>query len=188
MNAEFAARLVRLRKERGINQKQAAAELEVSQALLSHYEKGIRECGLAFLCRCAEFYGVSTDYLLALNSSWQEKDAASMDAQFSPRTVFRSAAILAQGRIEDPVHLSIAILLYKALLVKVEQGKLPPDFLPDRLAGLSAPVCRGLLDGMIEELLREVPAEALAKQEIPGCLETTIQTVNERVASLDFRT
>ena len=35
-----------LRKERGITQKQAAEDLGVSQALLSHYEKGIRECGL----------------------------------------------------------------------------------------------------------------------------------------------
>ena len=53
-----------LRKERGISQKQAAAELGISQALLSHYEKGIRECGLDFVVRTADFYGVSCDYLL----------------------------------------------------------------------------------------------------------------------------
>ena len=53
-----------LRKERKITQKQAAADLGVSQALLSHYEKGIRECGLNFLVRCADYYGVSCDYLL----------------------------------------------------------------------------------------------------------------------------
>lgn len=39
-------------------------ELGVSQALLSHYEKGIRECGLDFLIRAADYYGVSADYLL----------------------------------------------------------------------------------------------------------------------------
>lgn len=53
-----------MRKERGLSQKQAAAELHVSQSLLSHYEKGIRECGLDFLVRTADFYGVSCDYLL----------------------------------------------------------------------------------------------------------------------------
>ena len=53
-----------LRKERGISQKEAAASLLVSQALLSHYEKGIRECGLDFVVRAADFYGVSCDYLL----------------------------------------------------------------------------------------------------------------------------
>ncbi len=64
MNADFPRILTLLRKEKGISQKQAASELGVSQALLSHYEKGIRECGLEFLIRCADFYNVSCDYLL----------------------------------------------------------------------------------------------------------------------------
>lgn len=64
MNANFPRILTLLRKERGISQKLAASELGISQALLSHYEKGIRECGLDFLIRCADFYGVSCDYLL----------------------------------------------------------------------------------------------------------------------------
>lgn len=64
MNTAFPRILTLLRKERGISQKQAAVELEVSQALLSHYEKGIRECGLDFVVRAADFYHVSCDYLL----------------------------------------------------------------------------------------------------------------------------
>lgn len=64
MNADFPRILTLLRKERGMSQKQAAAELQISQALLSHYEKGIRECGLDFVVRAANFYGVSCDYLL----------------------------------------------------------------------------------------------------------------------------
>lgn len=64
MNADFPRVLTLLRKERGISQKLAASELGISQALLSHYEKGIRECGLDFLIRCANFYSVSCDYLL----------------------------------------------------------------------------------------------------------------------------
>lgn len=64
MNTDFPRILTLLRKERGISQKQAAAELGISQALLSHYEKGIRECGLDFVVRTADFYGVSCDYLL----------------------------------------------------------------------------------------------------------------------------
>lgn len=64
MNATFPRLLTLLRKERGISQKEAAASLKVSQALLSHYEKGIRECGLEFVVRAADFYDVSCDYLL----------------------------------------------------------------------------------------------------------------------------
>ena len=64
MNAAFPRMMTLLRKERGISQKQAAADLHVSQALLSHYEKGIRECGLDFVVAAADYYGVSCDYLL----------------------------------------------------------------------------------------------------------------------------
>jgi transcriptional regulator with XRE-family HTH domain len=61
---EFNRIITLLRKEREITQKQAAEDLGISQALLSHYEKGIRECGLDFVVRVADYYGVSCDYLL----------------------------------------------------------------------------------------------------------------------------
>ena len=64
VNANFPRIISLLRKEAHISQKQAAAELGISQALLSHYEKGIRECGLDFVVRVADYYSVSCDYLL----------------------------------------------------------------------------------------------------------------------------
>ncbi len=64
MNNDFPRIITLLRKEQGISQKQAALDLGISQALLSHYEKGIRECGLDFIVRTADYYGVSCDYLL----------------------------------------------------------------------------------------------------------------------------
>ncbi len=64
MNNDFARILTLLRKERGLSQKEASESLGVSQALLSHYENGKRECGLDFLCSTADFYDVSCDYLL----------------------------------------------------------------------------------------------------------------------------
>ncbi len=64
MNAVFPRILTLLRKEKGLSQKKAAGDLQISQALLSHYEKGIRECGLDFVVRVADYYGVSCDYLL----------------------------------------------------------------------------------------------------------------------------
>lgn len=64
MNYDFPRILTLLRKERGYSQKQAASDLGISQALLSHYEKGIRECGLAFVVKASDYYNVSADYLL----------------------------------------------------------------------------------------------------------------------------
>ncbi len=64
LNSHFPRIITLLRKERKLSQKSAAESLGISQALLSHYEKGIRECGLEFVVKVADFYGVSCDYLL----------------------------------------------------------------------------------------------------------------------------
>lgn len=64
MNNDFPRIITLLRKEKKISQKQAATDLGISQALLSHYEKGIRECGLDFIIKIADYYDVSCDYLL----------------------------------------------------------------------------------------------------------------------------
>lgn len=64
MKSEFSRVLSSLRKEANLSQKEVSVKLEISQALLSHYEKGMREPGLAFVVRAANFYGVSCDYLL----------------------------------------------------------------------------------------------------------------------------
>lgn len=64
MNEFFPRIITLLRKERGLSQKKVAEDLQVSQALLSHYEKGVRECGLDFVVRAANYYDVSCDYLL----------------------------------------------------------------------------------------------------------------------------
>ena len=68
MCEEFSKRLTAIRKDKKITQKQAANALGVSQALLSHYEKGIRECGLEFIIKACNYYGVSADYLLNLSA------------------------------------------------------------------------------------------------------------------------
>lgn len=64
MNKDFSRIITLLRKEKKLSQKQVASDLGISQALLSHYEKGIRECGLDFLIKIADYYDVSCDYLL----------------------------------------------------------------------------------------------------------------------------
>ena len=52
----YAERLYELRTEKGLSQKEAANDLGVSQALLSHYEKGIRE--LVIIAQDTTSYGI----------------------------------------------------------------------------------------------------------------------------------
>ena len=63
----FSETMSALRRERGYSQRKAAADLNISQALLSHYENGAREPGLDFVRRACAYYGVSADYLLGIS-------------------------------------------------------------------------------------------------------------------------
>ena len=64
MARTFSETMSALRRARGYSQRRAAADLNISQALLSHYENGAREPGLDFVRRACDYYGVSADYLL----------------------------------------------------------------------------------------------------------------------------
>lgn len=64
MATTFSASLAKMRQVKGVSQRKAAGDLGVSQALLSHYENGIREPGLDFLCRACDYYEVSSDFML----------------------------------------------------------------------------------------------------------------------------
>lgn len=56
--------LAALRKERKLGQKELAALLNLSVSTISNYEKGVHDPDLDTLCKLADFYGVTTDYLL----------------------------------------------------------------------------------------------------------------------------
>ena len=96
MSIQFSANLSSLRRERGVSQKQAAEALGISQALLSHYEKGIRECNLDFVKKAADYYDVSADYLLGITESRQQKnelfsnEVSVDDQRMIPKTILRS--------------------------------------------------------------------------------------------------
>ena len=68
-NNDFARSLSLLRQEKKVSQRVAAKDLGISQALLSHYENGVREPGLAFVRRACDYYRVSADFLLGRSMS-----------------------------------------------------------------------------------------------------------------------
>ena len=72
MNTNFPRTLSLLRKEKGLSQRKVAVELGVSQAVLSHYENGLREPGLDFVAKAADYYKVSSDFLLGRTMSRED--------------------------------------------------------------------------------------------------------------------
>lgn len=59
----FSERLIELRDDRNLSQKEVAAEFGVVVRAYQRYEYGEREPQLSVLVRMADFYGVSIDYL-----------------------------------------------------------------------------------------------------------------------------
>lgn len=56
--------LTELRHEKGIGQKELADYLRLSVGTISNYENNIHSPDLETLCRIADFFGVTTDYIL----------------------------------------------------------------------------------------------------------------------------
>ncbi|MGN1122840.1 MAG: helix-turn-helix domain-containing protein [Eubacterium sp.] len=136
--SKFASRLSQLRKERGISQKKAANDLGISQALLSHYEKGIRECGLDFVIRCKEYYGVTTDYLLGVSDSRNGVDLADLDNNCEGGETDFSTLIQAtkyllnlinvdNNRVKDFVLDYYTLCAYRGAITMAKAGILPKE-------------------------------------------------------------
>lgn len=56
--------LANLRAEKGLAQKELALLLNLSIGTISNYENNVHSPDLNTLCKLADFYGVTTDYLL----------------------------------------------------------------------------------------------------------------------------
>ena len=61
---KLAERLKELRKEKDLRQEHVAVALNISMSAYCNYEQGKREPVASVLCRMADYYDVSVDYLL----------------------------------------------------------------------------------------------------------------------------
>ena len=66
MKVFFSERLRDLRVERGLKQSALAEALGTTQRRISYWETGKVEPDLLSLCKLAEFFSVSLDYLVGL--------------------------------------------------------------------------------------------------------------------------
>ncbi len=116
MNTNFSRALSLLRQEKGVSQRVAAQALKVSQALLSHYENGIREPGLSFVLRACDYYNVSADFLLGRTLSRDGTvilDAETLlDANKSPGSPLSgdTLAMLSRKLVVNSVDLAFSLL------------------------------------------------------------------------------
>ncbi len=71
----FSNRLISLRKERDLTQAELAKRVHLQRSTLSGYETEGKEPTYETLCSLAEFFNVTTDYLLGISSARTHNDA-----------------------------------------------------------------------------------------------------------------
>ena len=193
----FGRIITLLRKERGITQKQVAMDLGISQALLSHYEKGLRECGLDFLVRLCDYYNVSSDYILgrtadrtgtvisvedlpADNSTKDSRFTGSVLPTMNKRLIFSSLNILydklAQcGNKELTTKVSdyLAISIYKIFRIIYSSNKNNSQNLFD----IKPTVAEGYTTAAQIKLCTDINEMLMDKQIDKDCFEMTSETI-----------
>ena len=183
----FATRMAELRTQRGVSQKDAAEALGISQALLSHYEKGIRECGLDFLLRAASYYDVSCDYLLGkidtrrqFQEEFEDGDIE-FDSEFRTNTLFRAATMLHDRFTSLDITKStqsknyFSLCIYELIIIAAKAGYVPKSWIGLPMESASS-LCKAKAE-MIENCLISEQAPKHSKNITePLCIKTVISS------------
>ncbi len=182
MSTKVAGRLVSLRKEKDLSQKEAAEALGISQALLSHYEKGIRECGLDFLCKASVFYDVSSDYLLGLSETRISPDSGfdltdiPQDSELKMNTILRAAATIFErmgtvgNAYGDRCRAIYVLTVYKVYLRAVSLGIMPAN--ESASLQMGSFLSSGTIDSILETMTMKEPNKPKKNDKIPVCVDT----------------
>ncbi len=164
-------------------------DLGVSQALLSHYEKGIREYSLSFLCRAAEYYNVTTDYILGRTESRTGLDPSELedreeDLVFNTRSIYR-AAIQTQERMHagsaeagEITDLLFATTLYRVLFASSRKG-----YIPKRWFSLPPKYVQSFSLALTETILSDFPDKTVTARRYGGPEPKSIEAVIKGIES-----
>jgi transcriptional regulator with XRE-family HTH domain len=102
-------RIVELRKSKKITQEELAKKIDVSRSALSQYELGLRQPDYDIIKRIADFFGVSTDYLLGRETKKTSIEETKMDEERK-----RLADIIVNIKDPEKKKQAIAFLEYLA--------------------------------------------------------------------------
>ena len=189
MEKSFSVTLAELRKEKRLTQKEAAAKLGISQALLSHYEKGIRECSREFLVKAADFYGVSCDYLLGRTAERTGEigidvnKAVPGDSELSAET-FERAFVAVKDMLDrnkdDRLNMLFAVELYRFILIGVNAGVIPEKWAAN---GLKPRLSQFLdISGSFmrsQAASLKVKSSVPKKKSAPACIQTVSHAADD---------
>lgn len=107
-------RIVFLREEHNISQKELAITIQITAATLSRYENNLSEPNAAILCRIANALNTSTDFLLGLCDNYQSYPSGQKSHQLTVREchllkTFRMLSPENQIRVEERIETLLSL-------------------------------------------------------------------------------
>ncbi|HCJ4262186.1 TPA: helix-turn-helix domain-containing protein [Listeria innocua] len=106
----FSTRLSELRKKKGFSQYKLADELGFSRGQVANYEQGTREPDYQTLLKIADFFNVSTDYLLGRDeNNLGDTIAAHIDSNATEEDIKEILAYIDEKRKEHTKEKDINI-------------------------------------------------------------------------------
>lgn len=107
---EFAERLKELRTQKDLSQQELADRLGLSNSAISMYERGEREPSLGILEMIADFFGVSTNYLLGRDVYYSDEEAARMAQELYERPELRVLFDASRNATKEDIEQVASIL------------------------------------------------------------------------------
>lgn len=117
MSDIFSKRFIEQRQKKGMTQAQLAEALEKKRSTISGYETGGKEPDFGSLCEYAEFFGVSTDYLLGLSDNAGNRDDMLFCSNEKVKGSYMTLPALQRG-----IYVQIYDEFYSILLEEIRSG------------------------------------------------------------------
>ena len=117
----FGEKILEQRKRKGITQQELADALNISRSTLAGYEAENKKPSYKVLVRMAEYFGVTTDYLLGVTDSTENEPESSVTRKFGNR--------LRELRVSEGItQFQMAVILdtSKSNISKYEAGTVEP--------------------------------------------------------------
>lgn len=97
----FGEQLTNLRNERGLTRVKLAEDLHIPMTTLRNYEQNTREPGHKFVVQVAQYFGVTTDYILENEKIPTVSEDTEKEAEISVedmRMLLSRLGLIAEGR------------------------------------------------------------------------------------------
>ncbi|MCL2218254.1 MAG: helix-turn-helix domain-containing protein [Defluviitaleaceae bacterium] len=129
----FPSRLKGVRESHGFTQLEVSKELNINNASISHYEKGIRQPDIETLSQFADFYGASVDWLIGVRAFPGKREhfldpESKWDGMKIRSTNFPTKMKIARTDMRlSQIKAAAGLKIPQSTLAKYELGKLQPN-------------------------------------------------------------